>query len=415
MEDAQKTLSVATKESEAHTKDLLHRSNAFKAEQADIDRRILIVTQSDTSDDAVRKFDSSMGALQRLDVAQGYIELLTEVEKLSSEARQNLKKSPQEALRPYLRLQNLVNALCAAQPAAEDAAPHLIDHVDRMARTLWKQMKDSFAADFEVTLKKMQWPGKDVTLHGSLEQEWVKGVNKLLELQEPELHARDSENLDYGSREEPLVLLPLEVMAKPLELRFKYHFEGDRATNKLDKPEYFLSHVVGLLNTYDQFFAIYLQPVLRDHFRKSNLALTSIYIDSTSALITALLPMLRHKIFSVLPKISNQPQLLSHFIHELMSFDVSLRDEWSYDGGNSTQGWNGLTWEVLVKKDWFGRWLKVERDCTSLGSFFEFSLIDISRYVQISRYHRCARKLRDRLRQRWPQCNEANICSNPSE
>lgn len=34
---------------------------------------------------------------------------------------------------------------------------------------------------------------------------------------------------------EPLVLLPLEVMVKPLELRFRYHFEGDRPTNRPDK------------------------------------------------------------------------------------------------------------------------------------------------------------------------------------
>lgn len=34
---------------------------------------------------------------------------------------------------------------------------------------------------------------------------------------------------------ESLVLLPLEVMVRPLELRFRYHFEGDRPTNRLDK------------------------------------------------------------------------------------------------------------------------------------------------------------------------------------
>lgn len=131
----------------------------------------------------------------------------------------------------------------------------------------------------------------------------------------------------------------------------------------MKKPEYFLSHVIGLLNTYDEFLATYLQPILRDHFKRSNLALTSIYIDSTSALITSLLPMLRRKIFALLPQISNQPQLLSHLIHELMSFDVSLRDEWNYDGGNTVEGWKGLSWEVLVKREWFGRWLDVERNC----------------------------------------------------
>lgn len=164
---------------------------------------------------------------------------------LSSKARRNFKKTPQDALQPYLRLQNLVNALKEAQPAAEGAAPHLIDHVDKTARMLWKQMKDAFASDFEATLKKMQWPGKDVTWEGELENEWADGVKKLLDLQEPELKARDNQSSDESSREEPLVLLPLEAMAKPLELRFKYHFEGDRPTNKLDKVTLFSAHCLG--------------------------------------------------------------------------------------------------------------------------------------------------------------------------
>lgn len=42
----------------------------------------MIVTQSETSDDAIRKFDSSMESLRKLDVAQEYMELLTEVENL---------------------------------------------------------------------------------------------------------------------------------------------------------------------------------------------------------------------------------------------------------------------------------------------------------------------------------------------
>jgi hypothetical protein len=34
---------------------------------------------------------------------------------------------------------------------------------------------------------------------------------------------------------EPQILLPLEVMVHPLDLRFKYHFSGDKPTNRLDK------------------------------------------------------------------------------------------------------------------------------------------------------------------------------------
>ena len=201
------------------------------------------MTRSETSDDAVQTFDSSMENLRKLDVAQGYVELLTEVENLSSEARLNFRKSPQAALQPYLRLQNLVNALKEAQPAAEDAAPHLIDHVDETARTLWKQMTDAFASDYEATLKKMGWPRADINMDESLEREWNEGVRKLLELQEPELKARDNQDTKKHSTEDQLVLLPLEVMVKPLELRFKYHFEGDRQTNRLDKVSLLPSHM----------------------------------------------------------------------------------------------------------------------------------------------------------------------------
>ncbi len=104
---------------------------------------------------------------------------------IRSEARDNFKVSPQAALQPYLRLQSLAFALKEAQPAAEDAAPHLIDHVENSVRTLWRQMKGAFAQDFEQTLGRMKWPEKDVAIAAEVEREWIDGVVKLLELQEP--------------------------------------------------------------------------------------------------------------------------------------------------------------------------------------------------------------------------------------
>ena len=42
-------------------------------------------------------------------------------------------------------------------------------------------------------------------------------------------------NAEESSTIEPVPLLPLEVMSRPLELRFRYHFDGDRPTNRADK------------------------------------------------------------------------------------------------------------------------------------------------------------------------------------
>ncbi len=60
----------------------MRQAESFHRKQADIDRKISIITRSETSDDAVRNFDSSMEKLKRLDIAKSYVELLTEVDKL---------------------------------------------------------------------------------------------------------------------------------------------------------------------------------------------------------------------------------------------------------------------------------------------------------------------------------------------
>ena len=135
-----------------------------------------------------------------------------------------------------MRLKSLANSLQEAQPAAEGAAPHLVDHVTMATRLIWQQMKDSYAEEFEVTLRRLGWPKESMVLNGPLQEEWVDKVKQLLELQQPELRA--GADASESGDTDPFVLLPLEIMMKPLELRFKYHFEGDRPTNKLEKVSY---------------------------------------------------------------------------------------------------------------------------------------------------------------------------------
>lgn len=110
---------------------------------------------------------------------------------------------------------------------------------------------------------------------------------------------------------------------------------------------------------------MYLQPILSECFKRSGFAHDPAYVDSTTAFIVSLLPMVRQKVYALLPVVVDQPQLLSHLIHELISFDTTIREEGLYAGGYGEEGWKGLAWEVLVKKDWFGKWLEVEKNCES--------------------------------------------------
>ncbi|KAH7085535.1 TIP-1 family-domain-containing protein [Paraphoma chrysanthemicola] len=362
LDAAQRDLHDAKHAAHARQARLQHTATDFRRAQADIDQRLLVITASDTSDEAVPRFEAALDKLHRLDVAGGYIELLTEVDILSTHAHTQLRTSSDAALAPYKQLRSLHTRLARLQDAAEGAAPQLLHHVDTITHALRTKILDAFSSDLDRVLKKIHWPTPTASIPTALREEWETAVVRLLDLQTPEL-----EGVNYatgpGERVKlPPVLFPLDVLVQPLEMRFRYHFEGDKPTNRIDRPEYFLAHITTLLNDYSGFVTDHVQPVLLRHFRGTHLALNPVYIDAMSAFVTALLPMLRAKIGALLPKVAGQPQLLSHLMHEVMSFDSTVRETWGYDGGYGVDGWKGLSWEFLVQGDWFGRWLQVEKD-----------------------------------------------------
>lgn len=174
----------------------------------------------------------------------------------------NIATKSQAALKPYSRLRNIVLSLKDAQPAAEGAAPHLVDYTEKLASTLRQQMKNHFGSRLQKTLEQMKWPTRELNITDNLLAQWSQDVGLLLDLQTPyvsslvtglvfsndglvsrELRSRDT--LSPGQSLEPPVLFPLEVMVHPLDLRFKYHFSGDKPTNRLDK----VGHLVLVLET----------------------------------------------------------------------------------------------------------------------------------------------------------------------
>ncbi|KAF2864182.1 hypothetical protein K470DRAFT_254507 [Piedraia hortae CBS 480.64] len=353
LEDAKQNHEVTVAEAQRRGALLRSRAVDFMREQAEIDRGMLIVTQSKTSDEAVQRFERSMERLQKLDVAAGYIKLLTEVEALQRECAARLANSDDTALEPYRKLQHLATGMQPLQRAAEDAAPYLMDHLTHQANDLRESIRKSYADDLEKTLKKLQWPKPLQAIPLALEKEWAGNIGRVLELQRSELE-------DRPQSAEPAVLLPMEVLVHPLEQRFSFHFSGNKPTNRLDKPEFFLQHVVEVISTYSDTIQASMQPLLLQKFRDSNLVSTPAYMDATSALITALLPMVRRKISSVASQVGNQPQLLSHLVQEVINFDTTLRESYGYSPTSPTVEWPGLAHFLLDTCNYFNKWLANE-------------------------------------------------------
>ncbi len=392
LHSARQRLDDVQQEARQHHRDVTHRAQAFHKVQADIDRRLQVITASETSHDAVPRFEHVLDTLHRLDVASGYLDLLAEVDRLSSEAHALLDANNAAVLEPYQRLRVLHTRLASLQQDAEGAAPQLLHHVATVAHALRTRILDAFSADLDGLLSKIHWPSPKADIPPHLRDDWDTAIAKLLQLQMPELEGTQYAQRPGAKLRLPPVLFPFEVLVQPLEMRFRYHFDGDKPTNRIDRPEYFLSHITTLLNDYSAFVDAHIQPILLRHFRGTDLALNPVYIDATSAFITALLPMLRTKIGSLLPKVASEPQLLSHLMHEIMSFDTTIRDTWGYDGGFGIEGWKGLSWEVLVHGDWFGRWLQVEKDCQlPYVAVLDWSLTHSSCIITLSKYCRRTR------------------------
>lgn len=79
LHDAQQDLHAAKRAAHGHQASLHERARAFNTAQTDIDRRLMAVMASETSEDAVPRFEAVLDTLQRLDVANAYVELLAEV------------------------------------------------------------------------------------------------------------------------------------------------------------------------------------------------------------------------------------------------------------------------------------------------------------------------------------------------
>ncbi|KAK2738941.1 hypothetical protein FQN57_006735 [Myotisia sp. PD_48] len=361
LHEAEEILKNATRASDEHAEAVRKEAQEFKKRQAEIDRRLIVITKSDNSDEAVRKFESSIAKLQNLDVAQGYLQLLSNIDTLSKDVLSHIKPAPFDALRSYKQLRSTTTSISAGQEAAEGATPHLLDYANALSQKLGDSIQKEYTANLQSVLEKMKWP-VDGEFDDRLLDEWTNWCDILLEFQESDIISGGIEATVMHGRETP-ILLPLKTMVRPLELRFKYHFNGDKPTNRLDKPEYFFSHVLDLINTHAHFFTAYLQPILNRR-ASENPIFAVLYSDAVSSYISALLPMVRQKVLGVLPQLSQHPQLLSHLMHELMKFDNELRNTWSYLSSNPAEerSWKGLTWEILTQDDWFLVWLEVEKN-----------------------------------------------------
>ncbi|KAF9108785.1 hypothetical protein BGX29_007075 [Mortierella sp. GBA35] len=310
----------------------IEQSEAFASGKNKRDQRSLIEELGDLQ-----------SRVQALEDAKRYILIVSRTQKLISETRELLQTSTSKALVPYASLAEL------SRSVKEILGGHntkLETFLSASVESLLQELKASLAKKFQVSLDAIGWPKpipEASALSDDQQDNFEAAFKELLLLQEPTFGPLDrSDNKPYPA------LLTTEQMVAPLMLRFRYHFEGKRPTNRLDKPEWYLTHILELIKDHSPFLQNHVQGIVQETEYKE---------------------MISSAFFWRLWR--ERSATLSHAIHETLRFDKSLREAELYIPPGQTSEWQGTVQVYLGNRSWLKTWLRVEK---------EFA---VARYTQI--------------------------------
>lgn len=103
------------------------------------------------------------------------------------------------------------------------------------------------------------------------------------------------------------------LLSRPI-LRFRYHFESERDTNRLDKPEYYFTHMLNIIQEY-------LPALLR---LNASFGLSISDSETVEQSLSVLSEVLQGHIHRTLSNLRAQPALLAHAIKQAGQFDIAL-------------------------------------------------------------------------------------------
>ncbi|KAK8869829.1 hypothetical protein IAR55_000397 [Kwoniella newhampshirensis] len=267
----------------------------------------------------------------------------------------NHKSSPLATLPQYRQLNDFVSRLEGVLP--DEIA--LVKVVRDVREQTWEGLKEIMSRNLLKACETIGWPRKVMyeTVTVEARRAFERSFQDLLYLQ--------AEGEDLHGEERPTHwstgngLYPLQAMVQPIALRFKYHFQGSKGTNRVDKPEWAFANILDQIYEHQTFITTYLQPLSA----RSGYESVDIRSEFTLLLFPVLLSLLRSRI----PHLLDHPALLAHTIYQTVVFDEAVK-EGGFDlsglsiyEGRGSGTWEGLTGVVLREDDWFARWLAGEK------------------------------------------------------
>uniref|UniRef100_A0AAQ4S134 RAD50 interactor 1 n=1 Tax=Gasterosteus aculeatus aculeatus TaxID=481459 RepID=A0AAQ4S134_GASAC len=284
-----------------------------------------------------------------------YLRCLQHIEELSAAVQQCLMTSSVwEAIRAVDNMAALDAGL------NQSGCSHLQDYLRETLHFWHKIIKDRLASDFEKVLIQLHWPiispptqSLTPTANGQeINSQLELLVAQLLALQTSPLascHVAPSTqpaSLATAPSQVPPLCLPIQIMLLPLSRRFRYHFYGNRQTNSLSKPEWYLTQVLMWMGNSSAFMEEKIQPIL-DRAEAP--------ISAMVELCRGLLCLVQEKVASDASRLLYDDVLFCHLVEEVLQFEKELRSNQSYP-----QALPGLL-HLLLEDATLQKWLTVEK------------------------------------------------------
>ncbi|XP_004602176.2 RAD50-interacting protein 1 isoform X1 [Sorex araneus] len=308
-----------------------------------------------------------------------YLKWISQIEELSDNIQQ------------YLMTNNVPEAASTLVSMAEldinlqeSSCTHLLGFMRSTVKFWHKILKDKLTSDFEEILAQLHWPfiatpqSQTVGLnrpavapeiYSNLETLFIQ----LLKLQTSDELLTEPKQLPgkYSLPPSPPVILPIQIMLTPLQKRFRYHFRGNRQTNVISKPEWYLAQVLMWIGNHTQFLDEKIQPVL-DKAGSS--------VNARLEFSRGLMMLVLEKLAADIPCLLYDDNLFCHLVDEVLLFERELHSVHGYPDTFAN------CMHILSEESCFQRWLTVERKFAlqKMDSMLSSEAAWISQYKDIT-------------------------------
>jgi len=147
----------------------------------------------------------------------------------------------------------------------------------------------------------------------------------------------------------------LKAILKPITLRFRFHFDGHRPTNRLDKPEWYFNHILDRLAEHEKLIKSDLQKL----FELSGQGFIKVFHGFTVHLIKVVEKKLKRSV----PGILEMKPILAHTIEKAIAFDhvIQQMNYLSVKSDDRSSQWLGTVDGILSNHQWFKIWFEAEK------------------------------------------------------